>query len=153
MERQEFNLVAISEVRHKAQTFYQPRVLTFSLRSCDQLRPFFTDGLSHLFPPLEHHIFTIEQGGPERGPCVYIKDEEENSQRWGGKFSGTFHFDLFPIVRLLACYRLLALWLLNFSPHHLKKDTWHLEEIAKSYLVVLPGFLYESSTVFLSLLP
>ena len=106
---------------------YQPQGLNFS-SSSDLLRPFFTDGLLCI-PLLSITFFTIEQKWPPKqfvcchsnpisslmwsfslflhpGPCVYIRDEEQIATQ---KLSGTLHFDLFPIVRLLASNRLLAL--------------------------------------------
>ena len=101
---------------------YQSQVFSFS-PSSDQL-PFFTDGrpsfslLSITFSQLSKVApkqFASLHSNPilsvwsfslflRPGPCVYIKEVEEMK-----RVSGTLHFDLLPIVRLLACHRLLAL--------------------------------------------
>ena len=98
---------------------YQSQVFSFS-PSSDQL-PFFTDGRPS-FSLLSITFSQLSKVAPKQfvslhsnpilslwsfsflGPCVYIKEVEEMK-----RVSGTLHFDLFPIVRLLACHRLLAL--------------------------------------------
>ena len=130
------------EQRHKLETLPASRFKLFF-----EQRP--TTSIFHrwaaMYSPIEHHIFHNWARWPPKqfvcchsnpisslmwsfslflhpGPCVYIRDEEQIATQ---KLSGTLHFDLFPIVRLLASNRLLALWLLHLSSHHLEKGNFN----------------------------
>lgn len=123
-----------------------------------RVKPFFnwrSKSIVHSWLYFEHHFFTsLSKMSPtkpdfaksDRFSVVPSSRTQCGLKIKGGSFlsvntstmvSGTLHFDLFAIICFFA-QGLLALRLLHFSPN---------------FLVVLPGLLNESSTIFLSLFP